>query len=191
MEAPEYADSIGEQGILHKQKIGFFCSLKCPGSLILQTYDMMQLIRNSNTAIISGFHSPMEKECLNILLRGSSSIIICPARSIQDMRIPMAYRKPISEGRLLLLSPFGVGEHRSTVEQSLYRNKVVAALSDKVFVAHASPGGKTEEFCKKIIQWGKPLYTFASDYNTNLINMGAIPITLNDIDKLLIPETSS
>jgi len=35
--------------------------------------------------VISGFHTPAEKECLRILLRGAQPIIICPARSIEPI----------------------------------------------------------------------------------------------------------
>ena len=62
-------------------------------------------IRLADT-LIGGFHSPMEKECLDLLLRGSRPIIICPARSIDRMRIPKPWKAPLADGRLLVMSPF-------------------------------------------------------------------------------------
>jgi hypothetical protein len=47
----------------------------------------IELLRGAGIPIIGGFHSPMEKECLDLLLRGQQPIVICPARSIQGMRI--------------------------------------------------------------------------------------------------------
>ena len=166
-------DHIGDLGVLARQKIGLFCSVSCPGSLILQTYDLMQELRDAGIAVISGFHSPMEQECLNILMRGQASIVKCYARSIAKLRIPSEYRKPLDNGRLLLISPFDEKHPKTAKHTSLYRNKFVAALSDIVFVAHASPGGKTEKFCAEILSCGKPLYTFESEYNKALISMGA------------------
>ena len=58
----------------------------------------MKELRVSDITVISGFHSPMERECLNILLRGKQSVIICPARSIEGMRIKSEYKKPLEEG---------------------------------------------------------------------------------------------
>jgi len=55
--------------------------------------------------VVSGFHSPVESECLQILLSGTRPLVVCPARSIKEMRLMPAYKKLLSEGRLLLVSP--------------------------------------------------------------------------------------
>jgi len=81
---------IGNPVILQRNKLALFCSKKCPGNLILKAYDLVHELRESGTTVISGFHTPIEKECLRILLRGDQPIIICPARSIENMRIPSA-----------------------------------------------------------------------------------------------------
>jgi hypothetical protein len=48
-------------------------------------------------------------------------------------------------------------------------------LAGRVFVAFAAPGGKTESFCKKILSWGKPLFTFNSPANATLLASSALP----------------
>jgi hypothetical protein len=125
----------------------------------------------------SGFHSPMEKECLSLLLRGRQPVVWCPAKRLAANRLPKEYAAPISEGRLLLLSPFEERIKRAREDVALFRNDFVAALADRVFVAYASPGGKTESFCKKILGWGKPLLTFNSPSNVTLLASGALPYT--------------
>ena len=85
--SPKVIACIGNLDILKKKTLAVFCSVKCPGNLILQTYDLAQHLRDDGVTVISGFHSPIERECLNILLRGKQSVIICPARSIEGMRI--------------------------------------------------------------------------------------------------------
>ena len=119
-----------------------------------------QILRNAGMTVISGFHSPMERECLTILLRGAQPVIICPARSINNMRINREYKKPLKDGRLLFLSPFDKNQRRISAKRVHYRNLFVAALSAAVFVAHAGPGSKTEKLCWQIISWKKPIYTF-------------------------------
>ena len=64
--APESITALGNTDILHQKMLALFCSVKCPGKLILQTYDLMQNLKEANVTIISGFHSPMEQECLTI-----------------------------------------------------------------------------------------------------------------------------
>jgi len=96
--APESIAALGNLDILRRKTLALFCSVKCPGNLILQTYDLAQNLRQAGVTVIGGFHSPMERECLTILLRGTQPIIFCPARSIGRMRIRTEYKKPLEEG---------------------------------------------------------------------------------------------
>ena len=125
----------------------------------------------------------MERECFTILLRGAQPVIICPARSINNMQINKEYKKPLKDDRLLFLSPFDENQRRISAKTSHYRNLFVTAMSAAVFVSHAGPASKTEAFCKEILSWQKPIYTFESDYNKNLIKMGARPVNMENISE--------
>lgn len=182
-DAPKALTAIGYVDILRHNSTALFCSQKCPGDLILKTYDLAQIFRQAGMTVIGGFHSPMERECLSILLRGTQTVIVCPAKNINNMRINKEYKKPLKDGRLLFLSPFEENQRRISVKTSHYRNLFVAALSAVVFVAHAGPSSKTEAFCKEILSWQKPIYTFESDYNKNLIEMGAQPVKPENVSE--------
>lgn len=175
--APSLA-TLGNPDLLSRFKLALFCSASSPGSVILHSYDLVQRLRQTDLAALGGFHSPMEREWLAVLLRGPAPVVACPARSIEGMRLPAEHRQPLREGRLLILSCFPDGPDRPTVEMAVARNRFVAALSDAVFVAHAAPGGKTERFCLDILAWGKPLYTLEDPANSNLVGMGAIPLRM-------------
>lgn len=174
-QAPEIIFALGNTEILRCKTLALFCSVKCPGNLILRTYDFVRELRDAGVAVISGFHSPMEKECLAILLRGKQPVVWCPAKRLTVRRLPMEYAAPMSEGRLLMLSPFAENIRRATSDIALIRNEFVAALAERVFIAHAAPGGKTEAFCRKLIAWGKPLLTFDCPENSSLLAIGASP----------------
>jgi predicted Rossmann fold nucleotide-binding protein DprA/Smf involved in DNA uptake len=94
------------------------------------------------------------------------------------------YKKPIEEGRLLMLSPFKRRQRRNTAETAMERNRFVAALANTIFVAHASPSSKMEKFCHEVLKLGKLLYTFDSEANRSLINIGAKPLSPNNLDFL-------
>jgi predicted Rossmann fold nucleotide-binding protein DprA/Smf involved in DNA uptake len=175
-DAPEHIFALGSLDILRRKTLALFCSVKCPGNLILKTYDLARELRDAGVTVISGFHSPMEKECLALLLRGKQPVIWCQGKRLAARGLPKECAGPISEGRLLLLSPFDEKVKRATQETALFRNEFVAALADQVFVAHAVHGGKTEELCRKIVTWGKPLLTFSGDENAELLRIGAKPI---------------
>ena len=81
-DAPDIITGLGNIDVLRHNSTALFCSQKCPGDLILKTYDLAQILRQAGMTVIDGFHSPMEQECLAMLLRGTHPIIICPARNI-------------------------------------------------------------------------------------------------------------
>ncbi len=169
--------ALGNLEILTHNKLALFCSVRCPGALILKTHDLAQQLAQAGVTVIGGFHSPVEKECLRILLRGRQPVIICPARSLKKMRILKEWKKPLDEGRLLFLSPFPDNRHRGDTEMAVYRNRFVAALADRIFISYAEPSSKTENFCREILAWRKPVYTLGHASNENLITLGARPLT--------------
>ena len=142
--APERLTAIGPVELLANQKTALFCSARTPGEAILRAYDMARRLRDEGATVISGFHSPIEKECLKTLLRGKQPIIICPARAIERMHIPTECRPAFDSGRILFLSPFIEKPKRIDRQSALYRNEVVAALADTIYLAHIEPGGDLE-----------------------------------------------
>ncbi|MBI4325626.1 MAG: hypothetical protein HY674_10230 [Chloroflexi bacterium] len=79
--APAQVFALGNLNVLALPKTALFCSTRCPGQAILRAYDQAAKWRDEGRCVISGFHSPVEKECLRILMRGPQPIIICPARA--------------------------------------------------------------------------------------------------------------
>jgi len=173
---PPQAVALGNVALLTQDKTAVFCSARCPGSLIVQASDFAHALRDRGAAVIGGFHTPVERACLEILLAGVGPLIVCPARGMYKT-IPAELRKPLAEGRLLLLSPFSEAERRVTAELAAYRNRFVAALADRVLFVHAAPGGRTEALAREVIGWGKPVYALAHEANANLVTYGAIPTT--------------
>ena len=64
-------------------------------------HDLAQQWRSAGVTVISGFHSPVEQECLAVLLRGPGPVIVCPAHSLDRMRLKREYKEPMAAGRLL------------------------------------------------------------------------------------------
>ena len=113
---------------------------------------------------------------LDLLLRGSARVVVCPARSIENMRIHREWRTPISDGRLLILSSFGRSQYRATAALAAQRNALVAALATEVVIPYAAPGGKTESLARRHAGAGKSILTLDSPANANLIAIGASTI---------------
>jgi predicted Rossmann fold nucleotide-binding protein DprA/Smf involved in DNA uptake len=170
--APESIYAIGDLTLLCNNMTSLFSSVRCPGDLILKTYDLAQQLRDSGVTVIGGFHSPMEKDCLDILLRGSRPIIICPGRSIHHMRIPGKWQPYINKGRMLILSPFDSRDRHISAKRAEYRNYFVAALSNEIYIAYAAPRSKTMALSQKVLSWKKPVHTFNHPANQQLFEIG-------------------
>lgn len=164
---------MGDPALLDSAQFALFCSVKCPASIILKTYDLAQHLKDQGIGVISGFHSPVEQEVLVTLLRGTAPVIVCPARSIADMRVPSDWKPHVERGRLLIVSPFTESQNRATRQTATIRNQLVAALAQQVFIAYAEPGGKTEAFARRLLAEGVQVATFDLEQTRNIREAGA------------------
>ncbi|MBP7828822.1 MAG: hypothetical protein KA248_02775 [Kiritimatiellae bacterium] len=169
--APAGLFHLGRVDILESSLAAFFCSARCPGALILKAVDLARRWRSENRAVIGGFHTPVEKEVLTILLRSAAPVCMVLARGLPQ-RIPVELRRPMNSGRLLLVTPFEARVKRATRDSAAFRNQVTAALADEVVVGYAAPGSRTEELCRILAATGKARRTFDDRGTGNLKALG-------------------
>lgn len=134
----------GNASVLDSQLNALLCSKACPGDKIIEAIDLAQRSRAENRAVISGFHTPVEKECLRIFLRGPQRIVICPARGLDPFQLPADWQMKFKRGELLIVSSFDSSVRRPTKETAELRNQLVVDLATKVTIIHASRGGALE-----------------------------------------------
>ncbi len=165
----------GDRTILERPMLGLFCSVRCPGNLILSTYDLAKRLRASGVTVISGFHSPMEQECFRILLRSRNPVVWALARGMYARvpTTPVDSRLALDEGRLAIVSPFPERVRHVTVKNAIVRNRLVVEMATAVVVAHAAPGSKMEALGRETIECGRPLFTFDDPANRGLLGAGA------------------
>jgi predicted Rossmann fold nucleotide-binding protein DprA/Smf involved in DNA uptake len=165
--------ALGNLDLLQSDTLALFCSAKCPGSLILEFYNALRTLREKRQTVISGFHSPLEQEALLTLMQGQGGIIICPARSIDTMRVPVVWHQALSNERLLVLSSFAAHEERISARLAARRNEFVAAIADRVLIVYAESGSRTAELARTILERGKRLLTLPAPENKHLLEIGA------------------
>jgi predicted Rossmann fold nucleotide-binding protein DprA/Smf involved in DNA uptake len=158
------------------KRLGLFCSNKCPGEIILKCQDWANGLSPSDAVVIGGFHTPIEKDVLRILLRSKHPVVICPARSLTKMRLSASWKEALEAGNLCLASDFPKSITRATKETAEQRNHFVASLSNSVFIPYAAPGSKTEALAEALLKKKLFVYTFNSPYNKNLLGYGSKPI---------------
>ncbi len=170
-QAPSFLEAQGDLRLLRGCKLALFCSVRSPGSILSKSFDLANGLRQNLVTVMSGFHSPIEKEWFALLQRSTTPMISCPARSLEKRRLSPEERSLMAQGRYLLLN-FGISEGRITRETAFQRNLCMAAAADLVFVAYAAPGGKTEYLCEQVRKWGKPVWTFADAATAHLQKLG-------------------
>ena len=147
--------TFGNKELLKLSKTAFLCSRKISASVVLKCYDWAIEQREKGVCVISGFHSQIEKDVLHYLLKGKQPIIIALARGLKE-KIEPEFEKPLSENRLLFVTPFEKEAVKRVTEQTAEkRNKFMIELAEQITIGYASVGGKLEELLKGI---EKPIY---------------------------------
>ena len=134
----------GDRRLLQRSLVGVFASVKSSGKAILGALAWARAFSESGSAVISGFHAPLEQECLTILLTRGVPVIACPAREIHSYRIAPTWATAIEAGKMLLLSRFD-SDRRITRVTSDMRNDMVARLSASIVILSLSKGGRIEK----------------------------------------------
>ena len=148
---------FGNKNIIKNQKIAFLCSRKCPSDIIIKSLDWAKNKKNNGNCIISGFHSRIEKDVFNILMKGKQPIILVLARGMKK-HWPAEIKKAIEEERLLVISPFTNNVKYITQKTANIRNEIMTEIADEIFLAYYTKNGNLHELLKRIK--GKKIKSF-------------------------------
>ena len=123
---------LGNKDLLKMRKVGFLASRKISTLSILPTLDWaMRVCKQKDIAIVSGFHSKMERDVLKILLQGECGIIVVLARGM-FRKLPKQYEKAISQNRLLIISYEKESVIRVSEATAHKRNNYVREIADEM-----------------------------------------------------------
>lgn len=132
-------ETLGNTSLLDRKKIGYFASSKIATLSVLTTLDWAaEVAQCEDVTIVSGFHSKMEREVLDFLLRGKCGIICVLARSIYK-KIPEIYREAYNAGRVLFIAPFKTSATMTSRHLCQQRNEYVASISDELVFTSLTP----------------------------------------------------
>ena len=95
---------LGNKELLNRRKIGFLASRKISTSVVLPTLDWaVEISKQVDVAVVSGFHSHLERDVLKFLLYGKCGIIVVLARGMYR-KLPKIYDAAMKENRLLIIA---------------------------------------------------------------------------------------
>lgn len=141
--------TLGNLNLLDTRKIAFFCSHQCPPENVIKCFDWANHVKDGTDTIISGFHTPIEKDVLKILLRGNCPIISVLARGLKK-KLESELQKAIEQKRLLIITPFPEKVKRITEETAIRRNQMIAELADEILVGYSLLNGNLEKLVTSI-----------------------------------------
>jgi hypothetical protein len=125
--------NLGNDDLLVDRINAIFCSTRAIGTQINTSYAWAREQCDLGSTVISGFHTPVERDVYDILSRRGAKIIHCLARSLPK-RLSTHQQMLISEGRLLILTPFSPRIKRATRKTASERNRFIAKMASKIFV---------------------------------------------------------
>lgn len=123
---------LGNRELLKMKKVGFLASRKISTLSVLPTLDWaMEMSKQTDIAIVSGFHSRMERDVLKILLQGQCGIIVVLARGMYR-KLPLQYEEAMSQNRLLIISYEKESLTRVSEVSAHKRNDYVRKIADEM-----------------------------------------------------------
>ena len=122
----------GNTDLLKRKRIAFFASRNSTSQARRLALEWAEQIAHSDCVVMSGFHSPLEREVLDILLRRKCSVIVGIGRDLYH-KIPPHLKDAYDDNRLLFISYYNHPRHSASNAQT--RNWGLAFDADSVVFA--------------------------------------------------------
>ena len=94
---------LGNTSLLDRYLVAFFASRSSTAEVAERALRWAEDICQTDKVVISGFHSPLEKEVLRVLIEHKHPVIIALGRSVYK-RVPQQFEQPLAEGLMLIVS---------------------------------------------------------------------------------------
>src|SRR3990172_11591152 len=114
--------SVGDPAILNRRLLGIISARQIDSDLALKSSQLLkQLASLKEVSFISGWHSPLEEEALNILLAQGAPIVFCVPKSLNRFVPSAGVKDQVSQGQALLLTHCSPRAKRISRDASLRR----------------------------------------------------------------------
>ncbi len=132
-------DLSGNKSLLDRELVAFFASRNASAQAAALARKWACEIAQTNKVVISGFHSPIEREVFFILEAHSCPVIVALGRSLYR-KIPAQFQSAFEQNRLLFIS--FRQQQRTSFSSSQLRNWAAAELASQVVFAPFAPSSQ-------------------------------------------------
>lgn len=182
---------LGNTSLLKQPIVGILSARAGASDLSSNTAELLRQVAGSKATFIGGWHSPLEKESLKILLRESPPTIVCLAKSINRFGFLQELKTLLNQDRLLLLTHCSPHAKRISRDASVRRNHLAAGLANVLLVLAAPEGSATFKLARSVIELPKPVFALEHPANESLLASGAFSATFERIQKSLRNKNAS
>ena len=123
-------DLSGNKDLLDRELVAFFASRETPADVVSKALHWAEMICQTDKVVISGFHSPLEKEILTYLLEHKHPVIFALGRALYK-KTPPHLQSAFDEGNLLFISFRDYTRH--SWNSALQRNWSAAGLANEIY----------------------------------------------------------
>jgi len=128
---------------LQLPKTAFLSSSHISPASVLKCYDWATSTRNNGKCVISGFHSKIEKDVFDFLIKGTQPIIMVLGRAMYK-KLPPLYQTAIEQNRLLIVST-SPNLPRTSKESAFKRNQYIVDNANEMVFASLHPDSSLME----------------------------------------------
>lgn len=125
-------DYSGNRELLDRDLVAFFASRNAPPEALTLATCWAHEIATTDKVVISGFHSPIERAVLDVLLTRGCSVVVTLGRALY-LQIPKYLKTAYDDHRLLFVSFRDYS--RPSYSNSQLRNWLTADLAREVVFA--------------------------------------------------------
>lgn len=125
-------ETLGNTSLLDRHRIGFLAGSKIAVLSVLPTLDWAsEVAMRKDVAIVSGFHSQLERQVLDFILRGRCGIIHVLARKMYS-KVPKEFKPAFDAERVLFITE--ENQNRPTKESAGRRNRLIVSIADELVI---------------------------------------------------------
>jgi len=175
----------GNLSLLNGALVGIVAAREIEPELTLRTSVFLEQLNVLKVGFVGGWHSPLEEDCLGILLRQEQRIVICLAKSLNRYQPSQDIEALLNQERALVLSHCTPNAKRISRNASIKRNQLVAGLANALPVLAAPEGSGTFKLAQSVIEQNKPVFALEHPINESILACGALPASLERIQQTL------
>ena len=178
--------AVGNAQILRRPLLALISARQIDGNVATISLQLLKQLTASKTiGFISGWHSPLEQECLRVVLTEEASLVFCTSKALDRFKPSAELKERVVQNKALLLTHCTPNAKRISRGASIRRNELVIELASVLLVLSAPEGSESLNLARAALDAGKPVFTLDHHMNRKLLGCSASIASFDSISTAL------